>query len=203
MQLFKHWAYRENQDAVLSEEEIALRLAELWLTTGVWYSCKKNDWLDYVVEPTGEKYKKFLKLEYHTYIQWDYRVDPNDRFTVADGHKAVLTDTTISKQVFANESIKKNWEVDITKAVSMHMWPWTLFVVWVDSYVLHGKVRWDNEPLWGHVVVTTGIQDWNYIVYDPGPAAGYGIPIPTKQFEDAFLARWEGVFVQVTEKDED
>ena len=79
MQVVKKGRFRWHQDEFLTEDEAGLRFHEMGFDVTIFYSASKEKRLDYVNNPSGEKYKTFLNEKYHQYVQGDFRVDPNDR----------------------------------------------------------------------------------------------------------------------------
>lgn len=200
MQMMKKWSYRWNQDALLTEDEIWLNLAELWFDVTMCYTLDKERWVDFVENPTGEKYKSFLHERFHKYIDGDFWVDPNSWYSTWDWHMTTVTDTTTSKKILQNPEIKKIWQANVSDVIKEHQKEWVLFILWVDSYVLYEKEQQENDPIGGHIIVTTGIENDNYVIFDPGPAAWYGYKKNIDIIQKAVNERWDSTFIIVTQK---
>ncbi len=117
MQMIKKWKYRWSQDSLLTENEIGLNLYELWFDITMCYWVEREKRIDFVENPSSEKYKTFLKEKFHKYVNGDFWVDPNSRYTVDDGHMTKITDTTESRKILRNNDINKIWSANITDII--------------------------------------------------------------------------------------
>ncbi len=199
MQIMKKWAYRWNQDALLTEEEIALRLAEHGFDIKIFYSTTEEKRRDFVEHPTWEKYKEFLKPQYHKYVKGDYRVDPN-KWAIHEWHRNTVTDTSIHKKLLQNKNVSMEWSSSIGKQVKAYQNDGALFILWLDSYVLHKKEKPEWAPLGWHIVVTTGIEGGQFKIFDPGPPLWNGYLKSQDVVEDAIKDRGDYMFILVKER---
>lgn len=173
MQIMKRGRYRSNQDSLLTEEETGYMLEKLWFDVTICYSSTKSFWEDYIYNPTVEKFKTMIDPRYHHFIQGNQWVD-QQQMRIQDGIRWEVTDTRISKEVFENQNIKKIFEIDILKIIQQQQGEWVLFLLWLDWFTLHNESPEEWES-WGHIVLSTGIEGDDVVVYDPGPPIEIGV----------------------------
>lgn len=200
MQIMKKGKYRFNQDEFLTEEETGYMLDLLGFDITVCYSVNEATWKDYIYDPSIEKYKNMLNPKYHHFIQGNSRVDQNQAW-VQDGVRSDLTDTKVAKQIYESSSIKKKFGVDIITEIQKNQGEETLFLLWLDWYTLHNETPEEGEA-GGHIVISTGIENEQIVIYDPGPPVQLGIKKSFDTIKESMSEMGEYCFLIIREREE-
>lgn len=179
---------------LLELDTTALFLDRLYLDVTIFTSMTKEEYeitlkssnIDEIIEI----YKKYIKPQYHSCIQWN-------KFVFEDGNSIEVVDLLIRKRI-ANSTLKFEYDCKRQSIVdwvknnqNIEEW-WVLFLLWLNRHILYDETPKSDLDNWGHVVVATWIdQNNNFIIYEPISPRPNPHLIPVEKVLDA-IWDWDG-----------
>lgn len=182
---YKYWDW-------LDEKEMAYALSKLWFNVSIYTGMSEQEFNNYLKKPLYT-IKKLTPTKYHKYIKGKYLKDGNLNPTKID-----LNDTSVWQQIQKDKNIQMNFNKDIEKEIKNNQGSNTLFILWVNRYVLFNESEYAGESWW-HVVISKGIKKENFEIYDSWPKKN-PILINNKIVLKAMKDMWPYIFVKVSLK---
>lgn len=192
IKIAKLWRYK-NWDG-LDEKEIAYVLEKLWFDVDIYTGMTKEQFEEYMQHPL-ETTKKLTQKKYQKYIQDIYRKDGNYNPTMIN-----LTDISIYQKIIDEKKILIHFDEDIDQIITNNISENTLFLVWLNRYVLYNEKEVDGESGW-HVVLIKDVQNNSFEIYDSWPEKT-PIYIKKSQIIQAMCEMWPYIFIKITKKDD-
>lgn len=150
---YKHWD-------MLDQIDIAYCLHQLWFTINIYYQMSSDDY-DYMLEYPILAFKKTLNQKYHSAIQWD-------TYTHTSGLTMKITSDLFIK-IKNSTSIEQHFEVDFVDVIKKDQSENTLFLLWLDGYILLDEPYPSDDFVSWHVVLCSWFKDWYFQIYDSWP----------------------------------